>query len=85
MAKKHGSYSSFLRSEKVAQKKAQRSKMTPDVIKIGTAIIFGISAAVLGYFFFLTLNFFTNFFISSFLNSIIQLPFSSKKCLIGVM
>jgi uncharacterized membrane protein len=46
---KYGSYSSFLRSEKVAQKKAQRSITTADVIKIGIAIIFGISTAVLGW------------------------------------
>jgi hypothetical protein len=46
---KYGSYSSFLRSENVAQKKAQRSKMTPDVIKIGIAIIFGLSTAILGW------------------------------------
>ena len=45
----YGSYSSFLRSENVAQKKAQRSKITPDVIKIGIAIIFGLSAAILGW------------------------------------
>jgi hypothetical protein len=45
----HGSYSSLLESEKVSQKKAQRSKMTPDVIKIGIAIIFGISTAILGW------------------------------------
>lgn len=44
-----GSYSSFLHSEKVAQKKAQRSKTTPDVIKIGIAIIFGLSTAILGW------------------------------------
>jgi hypothetical protein len=45
----YGSYSSLLESEKVSQKKAQRSKMTPDVIKIGIAIIFGISTAILGW------------------------------------
>jgi hypothetical protein len=46
---KYGYYSSFLRSEKVAQTKAQRSKMTPDIIKIGIAIIFGLSTAILGW------------------------------------
>lgn len=46
---KYGSYSSFLLSEKVAQKKAQRSITTADVIKIGIAIIFGLSTAVLGW------------------------------------
>jgi hypothetical protein len=49
MMEKYGSYSSFLRSEKVAQTKAQRSKMTPDIIKIGIAIIFGLSTAILGW------------------------------------
>ncbi|MEH6765106.1 MAG: hypothetical protein V7655_11455 [Aequorivita antarctica] len=48
LIEKYGSYSSFLRSENVAQKKAQRSKMTPDVIKIGITIIFGLSTAILG-------------------------------------
>ncbi|WP_405352173.1 hypothetical protein [Nonlabens sp. Asnod3-H03] len=46
---KFGSYSSFLRSENVAQKKAQRRKITPVVIKIGIAIIFGLSTAILGW------------------------------------
>ena len=49
MIEKHKSYSSFIEFEKVAQKKAQRSKITPDVIKIGTAIIFGLSTAILGW------------------------------------
>jgi hypothetical protein len=46
---KYESYSSFLQSEKVAQKKSQRSITTADVIKIGIAIIFGLSTAVLGW------------------------------------
>lgn len=46
---KYGSYSLFLRSEKVAKKKAQRSKMTPEFIKIGITIIFGLSTAILGW------------------------------------
>ena len=49
LIEKFGSYSSFLRSENVAQKRAQRSKITPDVIKIGIAIIFGLSTAILGW------------------------------------
>jgi hypothetical protein len=49
LIEKYGTYSSFLRSENVAQKKAQRSKITPEVIKIGIAIIFGLSTAILGW------------------------------------
>ena len=49
LIEKYGSYSSFLRSVNVAQKKAQRSKITPEVIKIGIAIIFGLSTAILGW------------------------------------
>jgi hypothetical protein len=45
----YSSYSSFLQSEKFAQKKARRSIATADVIKIGIAIIFGLSTAVLGW------------------------------------
>jgi hypothetical protein len=45
----YSSYSSFLQSEKVAQKKAQRSITTADFIKIGIAIIFGLSTPVLGW------------------------------------
>ena len=45
----YDSYSSFLKSEKVSQKKAQRRKITPEVIKIGIAILFGISTAILGW------------------------------------
>ena len=56
LIEKYGSYSSFLVSENEAQKKAQRSKITPEVIKIGIAIIFGLSTALLGWLNFIDKN-----------------------------
>lgn len=47
--KEYGSYSSFLKSEKTAQKRKQRIKTTPTFISIGIAIIFGLSTAILGW------------------------------------
>ncbi|WP_405414915.1 hypothetical protein [Maribacter sp. Asnod1-A12] len=49
MYEKYGSYSSFIRSENDIKKKAHRSKITPEVIKISIAIIFGLSTAILGW------------------------------------
>lgn len=45
----YGSYSSFLKSEKLTQKRKQRSKITPTVVNIGIAIIFGTITAIFSW------------------------------------
>lgn len=49
LIKKYGSYSSLLKSENVAKKKAHNRSITTKFIQIGTPIIFGISTAILGW------------------------------------